>query len=116
MVLVFVLGTWCVLPLTCLVIARWWAKREAKKQQADLTPVGNGSMDTYMDINQTKVHHLFHTLWTKAVGTENYNKNEWKQLGNYLYSLMAVPGSSQKIAETELVVQPPTRFERDPVL
>jgi hypothetical protein len=73
-------------------------------------------MITYMDAPQKDVHHLFHTLWTKAVGTERYNKNEWKQMGSYLYSMMESPGASKKIIEAEKVVPPPTRFERDPVL
>jgi hypothetical protein len=73
-------------------------------------------MNTYMDIPQRDVHHLFHTLWTKAVGTENYNKNEWKQMGAYLYAFLADPKAPQQIAEADRVVQPPTRFERDPVL
>jgi len=25
-------------------------------------------------------HQIFHTLWTKAVGTTGYNKREWLQL------------------------------------
>jgi hypothetical protein len=26
------------------------------------------------------IYHLFHTLWTKAVGTPEYDKAEWKLL------------------------------------
>lgn len=69
-----------------------------------------------MDIPQRGVHHLLHTLWTKAVGTENYNKNEWKQLAAYLYALMADPMASQNIIEVDRILQPPTRFEREPVI
>jgi hypothetical protein len=116
-ILVAYFGSWVAIALTCLVIARWWHNRKAKKVLlAGLTSVGNGSMITYMDSKQKDVHHLFHILWTKAVGTETYNKNEWKQLSAYLYSMMAAPGSSSRIAEAERVIQPPTRFERDPVL
>lgn len=73
-------------------------------------------MRTYMNTNQRNVHQLFHILWTKAVGTETYNKNEWKQLGAYLYALMDYPGASGKISNTDMVIKPPTRFEREPVL
>ncbi len=110
-------GAWGAIPLTYVLVVRWRRNRRARKErEADLTYVGDGGMSTHMDINQTKVHHLFHSLWTKAVGTEKYDKNEWKQMGNYLYSLMDTPGSSRKIAETEQVVKPPTRFEREEVL
>jgi hypothetical protein len=110
-------GTWLILPLTCLFVARWWSARKLKKESlAGLTTVGNESTPTYMDYNQREVHSLFHTLWSKAVGTENYNKSEWKQLGNYLYSLMEIPGASQKIAGAEREVKPPTRFQRDEVV
>ena len=27
-----------------------------------------------------ELHKLFHTLWSKAVGTEGYDKQEWKRL------------------------------------
>ena len=114
LVVSLLLGIFCVLPLTCLLVARWRYKR--KRQLAYLTTVGNGSMNTYMDIPKRDVHHLFHTLWTKAVGTDTYNKNEWKQMDAYLYSLLADPNAAQKIVEAERVVQPPSRFEREPVL
>ena len=116
-VMSIVFGGWCALALTCLVVARWSAKRKAKKEQrADLTTVGNGSTPAYMDHRQRDVHHLFHTLWTKAVGTDNYNKSEWKQLGDYLYALLDEPEASQKIAKAPVEVPPPTRFEREDVL
>jgi hypothetical protein len=100
-----------------LFVARWWHARKLKKESsANLTSVGDESTLTYMDYNQKEVHGLFHTLWSKAVGTENYNKSEWKQLGNYLYALMEAPGASQKIAGTEKEVKPPTRFQRDEVV
>ena len=110
-------GVWAGGPLTWILVRLWRRKRRAKKEQlAGLTTVGNESTPTYMDHRQQDVHYLFHTLWAKAVGTENYNKNEWKQMSNYLYALLAEPEASQKIAEALLEVPPPTRFERDPVL
>ena len=32
-------------------------------------------------------HSLLHTLWTKAVGTKDYNKQEWKELESRLIKL-----------------------------
>lgn len=29
-------------------------------------------------------HRLLHTLWTKAVGTSDYDKSEWRQLEEIL--------------------------------
>ena len=31
-------------------------------------------------MNDTELRHLFHTLWTKAVGTDTYAKPEWEAL------------------------------------
>lgn len=31
-----------------------------------------------------RCHELFHILWTKAVGLQNYDKNEWKELQDIL--------------------------------
>jgi hypothetical protein len=33
------------------------------------------------------IHTLFHTLWTKAVGTPNYSRTEWQDLQNMLKEL-----------------------------
>ena len=33
-----------------------------------------------IDREREKTDNLLHRLWTKAVGTENYNKSEWKEL------------------------------------
>lgn len=30
--------------------------------------------------NYETIHYLLHTLWTKAVGTEDYDKQEWRAL------------------------------------
>jgi len=37
----------------------------------------------------TKIHHLLHTLWTKAVGTSSYSKKEWKELEHQVEDLIA---------------------------
>jgi hypothetical protein len=34
-----------------------------------------------------KAHRLVHKLWTKAVGTEDYNKSEWLELEALVYGL-----------------------------
>lgn len=31
-----------------------------------------------------EVHRLFHTLWTKAVGTAGYDKHEWQTMQRVL--------------------------------
>lgn len=32
------------------------------------------------DTPAQEIHRLLHTLWSKAVGTPDYNKSEWRQL------------------------------------
>lgn len=36
------------------------------------------------ELNQVDDNELFHHLWTKAVGTSDYIKAEWNELGNRL--------------------------------
>ena len=43
-----------------------------------------------MNRTRTEISHLFHKLWTKAVGTEDYVKAEWKELNQILDELCAV--------------------------
>ena len=31
-----------------------------------------------------RLNEVFHQLWTKAVGTEGYNKEEWQELGKLI--------------------------------
>ena len=38
-------------------------------------------------IKDHELHRLFHTLWTKAVGTDRYNKEEWKRLETIISNL-----------------------------
>jgi len=38
-------------------------------------------------IKDHELHRLFHTLWTKAVGTDKYNKEEWKRLEEIISNL-----------------------------
>jgi hypothetical protein len=38
-------------------------------------------------IKDRELHRLFHTLWTKAVGTDRYNKEEWKRLEEIISNL-----------------------------
>jgi hypothetical protein len=37
---------------------------------------------TYRDVN-----HLFHRLWTRAVGTPDYNKADWKALEHVIETM-----------------------------
>lgn len=38
-------------------------------------------------IKDHELHRLFHTLWTKAVGTDRYDKEEWKRLEEIILNL-----------------------------
>jgi len=50
-----------------------------------LTKIVRQSTPTYMESDQA-IHYLLHTLWTKAVGTENYDKSEWKRMSAFIYA------------------------------
>jgi len=65
------------------------ASKQARRKS--LTGVGTSSTTLYMSPHEAQVHRLFHHLWTKAVGTPGYAKEEWKQLGFYL-ELLHRPG------------------------
>lgn len=39
-----------------------------------------------------EISELFHKLWTKAVGTENYDKSQWIQLENLLHEFFKNAG------------------------
>lgn len=45
-------------------------------------PVSQRLTDT--QIENLPADHLFHRLWTKAVGTSSYDKREWQQLERYI--------------------------------
>lgn len=38
--------------------------------------------------NYQKAHHLLHVLWTKAVGTKDYDKKQWQELETAIYRLI----------------------------
>ena len=38
--------------------------------------------------SSNEIHRLFHTLWTKAVGSETYNKKEWNQLDTVIAAVV----------------------------
>ena len=40
-------------------------------------------MDDYL-------HHLLHTLWSKAVGQPHYERNEWIALEQAIFTLIAM--------------------------
>ena len=46
------------------------------------------------DVIFNDVHELLHTLWTKAVGGERYNKGEWKKLEALLFGLWREAGGT----------------------
>lgn len=40
-----------------------------------------------MTITYQEIQRVLHTLWSKAVGTEDYDKAEWKRLDAILQEL-----------------------------
>lgn len=36
-----------------------------------------------------EIHHMLHTLWTKAVHQEGYDKTEWQKFEQQLHQLAA---------------------------
>lgn len=34
--------------------------------------------------NNDEIKYIFHTLWTKAVGTKEYDKKEWQKIATLL--------------------------------
>jgi hypothetical protein len=59
------------------------------------------------------IHTLLHTLWTKAVGTNGYNKEEWKRLAAFVYDNINV---NQLRGRNPKAPDRPTRYERKPVI
>jgi hypothetical protein len=61
------------------------------------------------------IHQLLHTLWTKAVGTDKYDKEEWKRLSAFIYANIDVTklnARNQKGPEFPR----PSRYDRKPVI
>ncbi len=44
-------------------------------------------MTVFDDPRQERAHNLLHRLWTKAVGTPDYDKSEWKDLEGAILTL-----------------------------
>lgn len=65
--------------------------------------------------NDQEIHQLFHTLWTKAVGTADYDKSEWKSLSAFVYEHIK-PGSLLNRNRLAPEVAVPSRYERKPVI
>lgn len=61
-----------------------------------------------------EIHQLFHILWTKAVGTVDYDKREWKQFADFVYSHIQL--NRYRVAPTPLQGERMSRYERDPVI
>ncbi len=45
-------------------------------------------------MNARELHHLIHRLWTRAVGTPNYNKKDWLLLEAELTTLCRTNGQN----------------------
>jgi hypothetical protein len=43
---------------------------------------------TIQQTNHSEIRRLLHVLWTKAVGTSDYNKAEWKQMDHFIEQLI----------------------------
>ena len=61
-----------------------------------------------------EVRHIFHRLWTKAVGTSDYVKAEWKELDWCLEQLLQ--GRKDVPEATSTPSTAPPRFERKEVV
>lgn len=55
----------------------------------------DSSVSGIYDVHAMSNHRLLHILWTKAVGTPNYNKQEWMELELRLHMLAATPIAKQ---------------------
>ena len=44
-------------------------------------------MEKGIDKRIEKTDNLLHRLWTKAVGTKDYDKSEWKELERRIWAL-----------------------------
>lgn len=45
------------------------------------------------------INAAFHKLWTKAVGTEGYDKSQWKELGRLIEQLISARNETYDIAK-----------------
>jgi hypothetical protein len=61
-----------------------------------------------------EIHYLFHTLWTKAVGTADYDKSEWKRLSDFIYEHIKL--SPSRNSSLDPILSRPSRYERKPVI
>lgn len=62
-----------------------------------------------------EIHHLLHTLWTKAVGTADYDKSEWKRLSAFIYEHIKPDGllnRNRQVPADPIL----SRYERKPVI
>lgn len=60
------------------------------------------------------IHTLLHTLWTKAVGTADYDKSEWKRMSDFVYS--HIDSTKIRVRYQRDPEPRPSRYERKPVI
>lgn len=49
--------------------------------------------------NNVNIHHMFHTLWSKAVGTPTYVKREWMTLDIFIARANRRRGVGRRIGD-----------------
>lgn len=62
------------------------------------------------------IHYLLHTLWTKAVGTEKYDKSEWKRMSDFVYAHLDKTKIYTNPQNDQQDVDRLSRYERKPVI
>jgi hypothetical protein len=60
------------------------------------------------------IHTLLHTLWTKAVGTDGYDKEEWKRMSTFVYE--NIDTNKLNVRYQRDPEPRPSRYQRDPVI
>lgn len=65
-----------------------------------------------MNTTYREVHMLLHRLWTRAVGTPDYNKADWKVLERLLEDLWREATGKAPSVEPEKAPERPTAWAR----
>ncbi len=60
--------------------------------------------EKHWNVTHPELYQLYHTLWTKAVGTPSYSKEEWQSLGKLLERSLAERPLEQQDAARKRVV------------
>jgi len=65
-----------------------------------------------------EIHHLLHTLWTKAVGTADYDKEQWKRMSAFIEGHIQPMGllNRNRLSDDPPPTSRTSRYERKPVI